>query len=432
MFSAACRPPSTLSRPGALLRQSQQPSPFAMVKPDTSVALALGAASISLPFCADAFAPQRAAHVGTTHRARENHHAVRPLHSSYLDSLSAPPPQPDQSDMDQINDQQQQPGKTGIQTYLDTMSVLDGITDGYGAGSTNTAPYLNAMNEVCDADHAATRDGEPSVECADAIADYLDVVTETAGGTGQAYAGGGGQQDDDYILQAILDANVHHQYQLQEQPQQQQYQPQRYTYQPTSIQDQPNYDQQYQQPTPEQPTYEEQTSPITSGEDMEDQYLKMVSNEVSVKRLNKQNPYAITDIPIDTMISRVLDNIEDATQKNNGKTKGKSFYKLQKQPSEERPTVVVLGTGWAAHAFTKLASTYDLRIVVVSPVNHFVFTPMLASASVGTIEYRSSEYNAEVRKFHVSFIFVLFLTISPFLSLSFISDGTHPSNEPLH
>ena len=37
----------------------------------------------------------------------------------------------------------------------------------------------------------------------------------------------------------------------------------------------------------------------------------------------------------------------------------------------------------------KLASTYDLRVVVVSPVNHFVFTPMLASASVGTVEYRS-------------------------------------------
>lgn len=48
-----------------------------------------------------------------------------------------------------------------------------------------------------------------------------------------------------------------------------------------------------------------------------------------------------------------------------------------------------LGTGWAAHAFIKLASTYDLRIVVVSPVNHFCFTPMLASAAVGTVEYRS-------------------------------------------
>lgn len=30
-----------------------------------------------------------------------------------------------------------------------------------------------------------------------------------------------------------------------------------------------------------------------------------------------------------------------------------------------------------------------MRIVVVSPVNHFVFTPMLASAAVGTVEYRS-------------------------------------------
>ena len=47
-----------------------------------------------------------------------------------------------------------------------------------------------------------------------------------------------------------------------------------------------------------------------------------------------------------------------------------------------------LGSGWASHAFVKLASTYDLRIVVVSPVNHFVFTPMLASAAVGTVEYR--------------------------------------------
>ena len=48
-----------------------------------------------------------------------------------------------------------------------------------------------------------------------------------------------------------------------------------------------------------------------------------------------------------------------------------------------------LQTGWASHSFVKLASTYDLRIVVVSPVNHFVFTPMLASAAVGTVEYRS-------------------------------------------
>lgn len=56
---------------------------------------------------------------------------------------------------------------------------------------------------------------------------------------------------------------------------------------------------------------------------------------------------------------------------------------------EDRPTIVVLGSGWAAHALLKVADTYKLRIIVVSPSNHFVFTPMLASASVGTVEYRS-------------------------------------------
>ena len=86
--------------------------------------------------------------------------------------------------------------------------------------------------------------------------------------------------------------------------------------------------------------------------------------------------------------------------------------------------MVVLGTGWAAHAFTKLASTYDLRIVVVSPVNHFVFTPMLASASVGTIEYRSSEYNAEVRNF-MSVLFLFYSSPSLRFSLT-LSSVTEP------
>jgi len=88
-------------------------------------------------------------------------------------------------------------------------------------------------------------------------------------------------------------------------------------------------------------------------------------------------------------MGRLLDTLEDSTQKRNGKLKGQAKLKGKKEPLPNRPTVIVLGTGWAAHAFIKAASTYDLRIVVVSPVNHFVFTPMLASAAVGTIEYRS-------------------------------------------
>jgi len=115
----------------------------------------------------------------------------------------------------------------------------------------------------------------------------------------------------------------------------------------------------------------------------------MVSTEIAYKKLLKQSPYSITDIEWSVLLQRTLDNIEDGTQKENGKFKGQSRWRGRVEPKGERKTVVVLGTGWASHAFVKLASTYDLRIVVVSPVNHFVFTPMLASAAVGTVEYRS-------------------------------------------
>ncbi|KAG7368200.1 FAD-dependent pyridine nucleotide-disulfide oxidoreductase [Nitzschia inconspicua] len=118
-------------------------------------------------------------------------------------------------------------------------------------------------------------------------------------------------------------------------------------------------------------------------------YLHMLSTEVDYKKLLNQNPYALTDIDFPIIVGRVLDTLEDSTQKSNGKLKGQAKLKGKKEPRDNRPTVVVLGTGWAAHAFVKAASTYDLRVVVVSPVNHFVFTPMLASAAVGTIEYRS-------------------------------------------
>ena len=117
------------------------------------------------------------------------------------------------------------------------------------------------------------------------------------------------------------------------------------------------------------------TIPITEDSDDqydEDRFLKMVSSEISVKQLIGQNPYAINDLPVDVMVGRFLDVVEDTVQKKNGKFRGEAKLKGKSSPSPNRPTVVILGTGWAAHAFIKCASTYDLRIVVVSPINHFV------------------------------------------------------------
>ena len=55
----------------------------------------------------------------------------------------------------------------------------------------------------------------------------------------------------------------------------------------------------------------------------------------------------------------------------------------------EKPRVVVLGTGWAACRFVKGLDTKIYDVVCISPRNHMVFTPLLASTCVGTLEFRS-------------------------------------------
>ncbi|KAF8396950.1 hypothetical protein HHK36_018586 [Tetracentron sinense] len=55
----------------------------------------------------------------------------------------------------------------------------------------------------------------------------------------------------------------------------------------------------------------------------------------------------------------------------------------------EKPRVVVLGTGWAGCRLMKGIDTNIYDVVCVSPRNHMVFTPLLASTCVGTLEFRS-------------------------------------------
>lgn len=56
---------------------------------------------------------------------------------------------------------------------------------------------------------------------------------------------------------------------------------------------------------------------------------------------------------------------------------------------EAKPRVVVLGTGWAGSRFMKDLDTRAYDVVCVAPRNHMVFTPLLASTCVGTLEFRS-------------------------------------------
>ncbi|KAG0451491.1 hypothetical protein HPP92_026184 [Vanilla planifolia] len=58
-------------------------------------------------------------------------------------------------------------------------------------------------------------------------------------------------------------------------------------------------------------------------------------------------------------------------------------------PGREKPRLVVLGTGWAGCRLMKSVDTNVYDVVCVSPRNHMVFTPLLASTCVGTLEFRS-------------------------------------------
>ncbi|KAK3077821.1 External alternative NADH-ubiquinone oxidoreductase mitochondrial [Coniosporium uncinatum] len=61
----------------------------------------------------------------------------------------------------------------------------------------------------------------------------------------------------------------------------------------------------------------------------------------------------------------------------------------QQDPDPKKKTLVVLGTGWGSVSLLKKLDTENYNVVVVSPRNYFLFTPLLPSCTTGTIEHRS-------------------------------------------
>ncbi|KAK1598728.1 pyridine nucleotide-disulfide oxidoreductase-domain-containing protein [Colletotrichum navitas] len=78
-----------------------------------------------------------------------------------------------------------------------------------------------------------------------------------------------------------------------------------------------------------------------------------------------------------------------------GATTNTSVVKYRNSTSSNSPTerkrerVVVLGSGWAGYAFARELDPKKYERILISPRSYFVFTPLLASTSVGTLEFRS-------------------------------------------
>ncbi|KAI0055965.1 NADH dehydrogenase [Artomyces pyxidatus] len=78
-------------------------------------------------------------------------------------------------------------------------------------------------------------------------------------------------------------------------------------------------------------------------------------------------------------------------------TTGVFYYVTQKDrhPGSQLPfdptkkNIVVLGSGWGSTSFLKNVDTSDYNIIVISPRNFFLFTPLLPSVAVGTLSPRS-------------------------------------------
>ncbi|MBI4534811.1 MAG: FAD-dependent oxidoreductase [Ignavibacteriae bacterium] len=73
---------------------------------------------------------------------------------------------------------------------------------------------------------------------------------------------------------------------------------------------------------------------------------------------------------------------------------------------DSRPRLVILGTGFGAFNLIKHLRD-DYNVTVVSPRNHFLFTPLLPSTTVGTIEFRSiiepiRHARRDIRFYHAS------------------------------
>lgn len=62
---------------------------------------------------------------------------------------------------------------------------------------------------------------------------------------------------------------------------------------------------------------------------------------------------------------------------------------LQRNDERKREKLVILGTGWGSYSVLKKVDKKLYDVIVISPRNHFLFTPLLASTTVGTLEFRS-------------------------------------------
>ena len=66
-----------------------------------------------------------------------------------------------------------------------------------------------------------------------------------------------------------------------------------------------------------------------------------------------------------------------------------SSFGLSSVAQSQKQRVVILGAGWAGYRLAMDLDKSQYDVSVISPRNHFLFTPLLPSTAVGTLEFRA-------------------------------------------
>ena len=122
---------------------------------------------------------------------------------------------------------------------------------------------------------------------------------------------------------------------------------------------------------------EKQMTPTSSSKESLENFI--LPDDATMTSLVSQRSY------MSTIIERALQVIDDFQLAK--KVKGVTIRDID--PSIPREKIVVLGSGWGSHSFLKTIDAIKYDVTVISPRNHFLFTPMLAASAVGTVDFRS-------------------------------------------
>lgn len=122
------------------------------------------------------------------------------------------------------------------------------------------------------------------------------------------------------------------------------------------------------------------------------QRLKVPTNTIgkTLKNTSSINPNTMKQNIYPTRSIKKCTNILNIDQ-------GIRLYSTDKQRfinenSNRLPKVIVLGNGWGSTAFLYRINTDKYNVTLISPRDHMLYTPLLASSAVGTLESRDIVY----------------------------------------